>query len=338
MAHKVVIVGSGPAGLTAAIYAARANLEPVVVEGLEWGGQLQLTTEVENYPGFPKGLLGPEMMNLFHEQAERFGTKFVKYANVDKVDFSKRPFKLWVADELLEAQSVIIATGASAMWLNIPSEQKLRNKGVSACATCDGALPIFRNQQIAVVGGGDTAMEETSFLTKFASQVTVIHRRDKFRASKIMQKRVLENPKVKVKWNSVVDEVLGGDAVEGVRLKDVVTGKKEDLPLKGLFLALPEGPDRHGRARLHQNPRQHALQRRGRVHCGRLLRPAVPPSGHGRGVRLHGRNRRRAVARDPARRALRGGRGASGARARGDARLRRELFVVPAVCRHGGAP
>jgi thioredoxin reductase (NADPH) len=266
MAHKVVIVGSGPAGLTAAIYAARANLNPVVVEGLEWGGQLQLTTEVENYPGFPKGLLGPEMMNLFHEQAERFGTKFVKYANVDRVDLSKRPFKLWVADEVLEAECVIIATGASAMWLNIPSEQALRNKGVSACATCDGALPIFRNQHIAVVGGGDTAMEETSFLTKFASQVTVIHRRDKFRASKIMQKRVLENPKVRVKWNSVVDEVLGKDAVEGVRLRDVVTGRKEDLPVKGLFLAIGHRPstdflkgqvdmDEQGYIKIHDNTR-----------------------------------------------------------------------------------
>ncbi len=243
MAHKVAIVGSGPAGLTAAIYAARANLEPVCIEGLEWGGQLQLTTEVENYPGFPKGLLGPEMMNLFHEQAERFGTKFIKYANVDKVDFSKRPFKMWVADELVEAESVIIATGASAMWLNIPSEQKLRNKGVSACATCDGALPIFRNQQIAVIGGGDTAMEETSFLTKFASQVIVIHRRDKLRASKIMQNRVLNNPKVKMQWNSVVEEVLGTEAVEGVRVKDVHNGKKEDIPVKGLFLAIGHKPN-----------------------------------------------------------------------------------------------
>jgi thioredoxin reductase (NADPH) len=264
MAHKVVIVGSGPAGLTAAIYAARANLEPVVIEGLEWGGQLQLTTEVENYPGFPKGLLGPEMMNLFHEQAERFGTKFVKYCNVEKVDFSKRPFKLWAGDEMLEAESVIIATGASAMWLNLPSEQKLRNRGVSACATCDGALPIFRQQPLVVVGGGDTAMEESSFLTKFASTVTIVHRREKFRASKIMQSRVLANPKIKVRWNAVVTDVVGKDVVEGVRVKDVVHGKEEVIPAKGVFLAIGHKPntdflkgqldmDEQGYLKIHSN-------------------------------------------------------------------------------------
>ncbi len=264
MAHKVVIVGSGPAGLTAAIYAARANLDPVVIEGLEWGGQLQLTTEVENYPGFPKGLLGPEMMNLFHEQAERFGTKFVKYANVEKVDFSKRPFKLWAGDELIEGDSVIIATGASAMWLNLPSEQKLRNKGVSACATCDGALPIFRQQPLVVIGGGDTAMEESSFLTKFASTVTIVHRRDKFRASKIMQQRVLANPKIKVKWNAVVTDVVGRDVVEGVKVKDVHSAKEETIPAKGVFLAIGHRPntdflkgqldmDEQGYLKIHNN-------------------------------------------------------------------------------------
>src|SRR6267143_1202460 len=240
MAHKLVIVGSGPAGLTAALYAARANLEPVVIEGLEAGGQLMLTTDVENYPGFPKGLLGPEMMQLFHEQAARFGTQFVS-GNVDRVDFSKRPFQLWAEDEHLQAKSVVIATGASAMWLNIPSETKLRGHGVSACATCDGFF--FKDKDVAVVGGGDTAMEESTFLTKFARTVTVVHRRDKLRASKIMQQKAMNNPKIKWKWNAVVTEVLGDKAVEGVRLQDVHAKKDEVLHVQGLFLAIGHKPN-----------------------------------------------------------------------------------------------
>jgi len=240
MAHKVVIIGSGPAGLTAAIYAARANLEPLCIEGVPWGGQLQLTTEVENYPGFPKGLLGPEMMQLFRDQAERFGTKFLT-ANVEKVDFSKRPFKLWADDNLIEAQAVVVATGASAMWLDIPSETRLRGHGVSACATCDGFF--FKAKDVAVIGGGDTAMEEATFLTKFASTVTIIHRRDKLRASKFMQKRAMENPKIKFRWNAVVTEVLGTQKVEGLRIKDTVTGKEDTMKAEGLFLAIGHKPN-----------------------------------------------------------------------------------------------
>jgi len=214
MTEKVVIVGSGPAGLTAAIYAARANLAPVCVEGLEAGGQLMLTTDVENYPGFPKGLMGPEMMQLFREQAERFGTKFVS-GNVDRVDFSKRPFKLWVEDRELVTDSVIIATGATAMWLNLPSEQKLRGHGVSACATCDGFF--FKDKDVVVIGGGDTAMEESTFLTKFASTVTVVHRRDKLRASRIMQERAEKNLKISFTWDSTVKVVYGDPKAGGVK-------------------------------------------------------------------------------------------------------------------------
>jgi len=240
MVEKVVIVGSGPAGLTAAIYAARANLAPLVVEGLEAGGQLMLTTDVDNYPGFPKGLLGPEMMHLFKEQAARFGTKFMP-GNVDRTDFSKRPFKLWVEDTLIEAEAVIIATGATAMWLNIPSETKLRGHGVSACATCDGFF--FKDKDVVVIGGGDTAMEEATFLTKFASKVTVVHRREKLRASKIMQAKAMANPKIKWHWNGTVTEVLGDKAVEGVIVKDTRTGKTDVLHVQGLFLAIGHKPN-----------------------------------------------------------------------------------------------
>ncbi len=263
MAHKVVIIGSGPAGLTAAIYAARANLAPLCIEGVPWGGQLQLTTEVENYPGFPKGLMGPEMMQLFRDQAERFGTKFIT-ANVDKVDFSRRPFKLWADNVLIEADAVIVATGASAMWLDIPSETRLRGHGVSACATCDGFF--FKAKDVAVIGGGDTAMEEATFLTKFASTVTIIHRRDKLRASKFMQKRATENPKIQFRWNSQVTEVLGTQKVEGLRLKDTVTGKEDTMKAEGLFLAIGHRPntefvrgaldmDELGYLKIHDNTR-----------------------------------------------------------------------------------
>ncbi|MEE8497452.1 MAG: thioredoxin-disulfide reductase [Acidimicrobiia bacterium] len=240
MTEKVIIIGSGPAGLTSAIYAARAGLEPLMIEGMEAGGQLMLTTDVENYPGFPDGVMGPEMMELFRKQAERFGTRILR-SDVSKVDFSQRPFKIWVGDEVHEAEAVIISTGASARWLGVPGEEKLRGHGVSACATCDGFF--FRDSEIVVVGGGDSALEEALFLTKFASKVTIIHRRDKFRASKIMADRALSHDKIEVRWNSVVEEVLGEDAVTGVLLRDVVTDETEELAVEGAFIAIGHTPN-----------------------------------------------------------------------------------------------
>lgn len=250
--HRVVIIGSGPAGWTAAIYAARANLHPVVYTGTPKqdpaiqlpGGQLMLTTEVENYPGFPHGILGPEMMGKFQEQAERFGTKVIM-DDIVRCDFSRRPFVLHTGEgKEVRAHGVIISTGATANWLGIPGELRLATKGggVSACAVCDGALPIFRGQPLAVVGGGDTAMEEATYLTKFASTVYVIHRRDSFRASKVMQKRLLERPNVKVLWNKAPAEVLGEDRIEGVRLRDTVTGEMSTLEVKGFFVAIGHTP------------------------------------------------------------------------------------------------
>jgi thioredoxin reductase (NADPH) len=238
--HDVVIIGSGPAGLTAAIYAARANLEPLVIAGYEAGGQLMITTDVENYPGFPEGIMGPDLMERFRKQAERFGTKFID-KDVTSVDFSKRPFTLDVEGEKIQAKAVIVATGASAKWLGIESETRLRGHGVSACATCDGFF--FKDKDVAVVGGGDTAMEEASFLTKFAKSVTLVHRRDAFRASKIMQERVLANPKVKVVWDSAVTEVLGEKLVEGVEIQNLKTGAKSKLPVQGMFLAIGHAPN-----------------------------------------------------------------------------------------------
>ena len=250
--ERVVIVGSGPAGWTAAIYAARANLNPVVYVGVPAtnpapvlpGGQLMLTTEVENYPGFPHGVTGPEMMAKFREQAERFGTRVVD-ANIEKCDFSRRPFALTDSDgKVVHAQSVIISTGATANWLGHPNEIRLamNGGGVSACAVCDGALPAYRNQPLAVVGGGDTAMEETSYLTKFASKVYVIHRRDTLRASKSMQDRVLSNPKVEMVWNSAVEDVVGDKHLEAVVVRDVNTGATRRLDVKGLFIAIGHSP------------------------------------------------------------------------------------------------
>lgn len=238
--HKVVIIGSGPAGLTAALYAARANLEPLVIAGYEAGGQLMITTDVENYPGFPEGIMGPELMEKFRKQAARFGTKFID-KDVTSVDFSKRPFVLDVEGESIEAKTVIVATGASAKWLGLPNETRLRGHGVSACATCDGFF--FKGKEVAVVGGGDTAMEETSFLTKFASKVYLIHRRHEFRASKIMQKRVLENPKVEVIYGTTVTDVLGEKTVEAVELQDVKSGAKRKLAVGGFFLAIGHAPN-----------------------------------------------------------------------------------------------
>jgi len=240
MTEKVIIIGSGPAGLTAAIYAARAGLEPLMIEGMEAGGQLMLTTDVENYPGFPDGVMGPEMMELFRKQAERFGTRILR-SNVSRVDFSERPFKMWIGDELQEAEAVIISTGASAQWLGVPGEEKLRGHGVSACATCDGFF--FRDREIVVVGGGDSAMEEALFLTKFASKVTIVHRRDEFRASKIMVDRALAHDKIDVRWNSVVEEVLGEDSVTGVTLRNVDSGETEEFSTEGVFVAIGHTPN-----------------------------------------------------------------------------------------------
>jgi len=239
---KVLIIGSGPAGYTAAIYAARAELQPVMLAGFQFGGQLMITTDVENYPGFPEGVTGPGMMEMFQQQAERFGTRVI-YDDATTIDLSKRPFTVETAQQRFTADSVIVATGASAKWLGIESEERLTNNGVSACATCDGAL--FRDKEMAVVGGGDTAMEEALFLTRFATKVTVIHRRDELRASKIMQERALKNEKIEFAWNSQVDEVLGTEkeGVTGVRLEDTNTGEKRELPVQALFIAIGHKPN-----------------------------------------------------------------------------------------------
>src|SRR3954469_6556138 len=237
---KMIILGSGPAGLTAAIYAARANLEPIVIGGYTPGGQLMITSDVENYPGFPEGIQGPELMQKFREQAERFGTRFHD-VDIEAVDFSERPFRVWADKIEYTADSVIVATGASALWLGLDNETRRRARGVSACATCDGFF--FRGKKVAVVGGGDTALEEATFLTRFATEVVVLHRRDQFRGSKIMQKRALDNPKISVEWNKEVADVLGDEVVTGVRLRDTVTGQESTLDADGLFLAIGYRPN-----------------------------------------------------------------------------------------------
>jgi len=239
--ERLVIIGSGPAGYTAALYAARANLSPLLVEGLEPGGQLTITSEVENYPGFPEAILGPELMERMKKQAERFGTRF-EAGEVTRVDLSRRPFQLWMEDRLLTASAVIVATGASAKWLGIPSEKKYQGRGVSACATCDGFF--FRGVDVAVVGGGDTAMEEATFLTKFATKVHVVHRRGELRASKIMAERAKTNPKIQLQLDSVVDEILGDDkTVTGVRLKSTQDASTRVLPVKGVFMGIGHEPN-----------------------------------------------------------------------------------------------
>jgi thioredoxin reductase (NADPH) len=247
MAEKVIIIGSGPAGLTAAIYTARANLQPLLFEGFQKGGipggQLMITNEVENFPGFPEGILGPQLMANMRKQAEKHGTRMVM-DDIEEANLSSYPFKLTtVSGEVYTAQSLIIASGATARRLPLESEQRLWGRGISACATCDGALPIFRNKELAVLGGGDTAVEEAVHLTQFASKVYLIHRRDELRASKVMQKRALEHPKIQILWNKIVEEFIGETRVEALKLKDVVTGEISKLPVAGVFEAIGHIPN-----------------------------------------------------------------------------------------------
>lgn len=240
--RKVIIIGTGPAGYTAAVYAARANLKPLIFAGPEPGGQLTLTTHVENYPGFPEGILGPDLMEAMKKQAERFGAELI-YDAVTKVNFRTHPFEMFVGNDKFTSDTVIISTGASAQLLGLESEKKLLGHGVSTCATCDGAF--FRNQEVAVIGGGDTAMEDSTFITKFASKVSIIHRRDTLRASKIMQERAMKNPKIQFIWNSTIDEIHDPEkgTVTGVTLRDVKTGKKSDLAVSGVFVAIGHKPN-----------------------------------------------------------------------------------------------
>lgn len=239
--EDVIIIGSGPAGLTAAIYAARANLKPLMIEGEEAGGQLMITTDVENFPGFEHGLPGPDLIAVMRNQAKRFETRFIT-KNVTKVDFSSRPFKVWIRDQEYQAKTVIISTGAKAKLLGLPSEKQYMSRGVSACATCDGAF--FRNVNVGVVGGGDTAMEEANFLTRFASKVYIFHRRESFRASKIMVERAMKNPKIEVLWNTEVTEVLGdGKKMNAVVLNNIKTNEKYQMSLDGLFIAIGHKPN-----------------------------------------------------------------------------------------------
>ncbi len=238
--RDLIIIGGGPAGYTAALYAARANLKPLVIEGFNWGGQLMITSDVENYPGYADGIMGPEMMADFRRQAERFDTEFVT-DNVTRVDFSQRPFRIWVEDTEYTARAVIIATGASARWLGLDSEERLKGRGVSACATCDGAF--FRDKHIVVVGGGDTAFEEALFLTRFGYKVTLVHRRDEFRASPIMVDRARAHEKIELKTPFEVEEVLGADSISGLRLRNTATGETEEVEAGALFIAIGHDPN-----------------------------------------------------------------------------------------------
>jgi thioredoxin reductase (NADPH) len=238
--ENVIIIGGGPSGLTAAIYTARADLKPLMIEGYQAGGQLMLTTDVENFPGYPEGVMGPEMMSDLRKQAERFGTRYLT-KDVTRVDFSKKPFRVEVGDETFQTLSIIISTGASAKLIGLSNEKRLMGKGVTTCATCDGAF--FRNMNVAVVGGGDSAMEEANFLTRYCSHVTVIHRRDHLRASKIMQDRAFANPKISFLWDTAVEEVLGEKEVEGLTLKNLKTGAASNLKVAGLFVAIGHEPN-----------------------------------------------------------------------------------------------
>ncbi|HTO09494.1 MAG TPA: thioredoxin-disulfide reductase [Myxococcota bacterium] len=289
---RLAIIGSGPAGYTAAIYAARAELEPVVIAGAAFGGQLMITTEVENYPGFPEGVSGPELVELFQKQAERFGAK-VLFEDATAIDFGKRPFALETESQSYQADAVVVATGARAKWIGLPSEEKYVNRGVSACATCDGAL--YRGKPIAVVGGGDTAMEEALFLTRFATEVIVIHRRDSLRASKIMADRAQRNDKIRFVWHSEVAEVLGDEkALTAVRLRDVRDGKTSTLQVGALFVAIGHKPNTDlFRGVLDLNPQGYLVTRPGSTRtnvegvfaCGDAMDPvyrqAVTAAGTG---------------------------------------------------------
>ena len=301
--RNVIVIGGGPAGYTAALYAARADLEPLVIEGFNWGGQLMITSDVENYPGYADGVLGPAMMQDFRRQAERFGTTFVT-DDVTRVDFSQRPFRVWVGDDEYRAESVVVATGATARQLGIESERLLQGRGVSYCATCDAAF--FRDKVVVVVGGGDSAMEEALFISRFASRVVVVHRREEFRASPIMVDRARSNEKIEFVLNKVVEEVLGDDKLTGVRLKDTVTGEESEIDADGVFVAIGHDPntalfldqlDHEPGHRLPPDPRevdrdQHPRRVRGRRRPG----SRVPPGGHRRRFRLRGRARRRTLA------------------------------------------
>ena len=289
--REVIIVGSGPAGLTAAIYTARANLKPLVIEGISAGGQLMLTTEVENFPGFRQGIMGPELMGELRAQAARFGAEFLT-DNVSRVDFSQRPFRVWVGDDEFSADSIIVSTGAHARMLDIPGESRLLGHGVSTWATCDGFF--FRNHEIAVVGGGDSAVEEANFLSKFASKVYLIHRRDSLRASQIMQDRAVANPKIEFIWNTVVTGVEGDATVTGLELTDVATGATRSLPVTGMFVAIGHTPnsdlfegvlDRDDQGYIEVVPGRTATNVEGVFACGDVVdhtyRQAITAAGMG---------------------------------------------------------